>query len=305
MYGMSAQERESYSSPEGVQMLELAVAEIVGQEFLLVPQAEQGLTTLVYGCETPDGSYIARRGKNENAFRKDEYAAELFGSSQLLIPEVRGIVSLDDSSLVCVTTRAPGNITDEAKLFTRGTVLNQALADTLRVMHSNASSPEHTGITNLFGPIQRHLATASYAKVGKEWPRNLTQPTLEEIAAIQQHLARFTMTSLRVLCHGDIKGPNLLAKDDKITGVIDWAMAEFGDPASDFGRLYEPYPQALDYGNYRLPGKAAEHLRERILYYAMATCVGSVRFFGGLHDETQVAHAENRLIELANEATSG
>jgi aminoglycoside phosphotransferase (APT) family kinase protein len=301
MYALTAQERQAYGSTDNMALLHEAVSEVVGSDITLEQHETQGLTTLVFSCATPEADFIVRRGKNENAFRKDAFIGDHFTHEALPVPHVTGISRLEDGSVVCISERASGAPADEAVLYYPGSELNTSLMHTLQAMHSTQGNEVDE---TLFVSPKRRLATVMYDKADANVSRKLDVATREEIAFIQQRVGRYAMPDLRRLCHNDVKGDNLIAFEGKITGVIDWAMADFGDPASDLSRLYASYPEAVNFNEYDLRGEAADHLRERVLYYAMAACVGSARFFSGLHDYTRIADAENRLVELANEAAS-
>jgi len=302
MYGLSPQLRAEYESPAQIEAVSSVATEIVGAETTLTIHATQGLTTEVFDCETEERGYIARRGDNEPAFCKDRLAGEMLAGT-LPVPRVVGITALKDASLVCVSERGSETTADETELYTPNTRLNTSLMHTMRVMHG-VVAPQSGPVPKKFSAIKRHMATAAYDKVDADAPRAIDAQTLNEVAAVQRRLSTFTMSRLQRLCHNDIKGPNLLAEDQEITGVIDWAMAEFGDPASDLGALYVAHPDALDYNQYKADATIAHQLHQRVLFYAMATCVGSIRFYSNLENHDEVTAAEKRLISLANEAES-
>jgi len=300
MYGLKQAQRESFVSPAGMATLHDAIAPIVGGDFVLREHENQGLTTVVYSCDTPQASFIVRRGNNMNAFQNDAFAARHAGGDNLPVPSVKGIVSLEDSA-ACVTARAPGVPAQDDLLFRPGHPLNASLQRALTTMHT-ARIPAEAAAGHSFGTVKYHPATAMYAKAKPEAARRLDNATLEEVASLQKHLSGTCLPQLARLCHNDLKGDNIIAEHDRITGVIDWAMAQLGDPASDLGRLYVSHPAAFDLSEYGAAIGSEPNFRQRALYYAMGACVGSVRFFGSLGDQAEVAKAEDRLIELASEA---
>jgi|GEM_PF-1842130 len=293
MYGLDNQLRESYQSVEQVTVVAQAVNQMIGADVELASHSEQGLTTQVFTCETPESSYIVRRGNNVLAFQKDALAAKHFGET-VPIPKVVGITALSDGSFICVSERAEGMVADESCLYDADSPLSASLLSTLTAMHE-AEVPQTAELAATFTPIKRHSAAVAYAK--SEGERAIDARELQEITFIQERLGAHTRPGMRKLCHNDIKGLNLLTENQRITGVIDWAMAELGDPACDLGAIYAAHPDALKYVQYR-----AKRIHERILFYAMSSCVGSIRFFSGLGRPEEVTVAEQRLLQLANEA---
>jgi aminoglycoside phosphotransferase (APT) family kinase protein len=285
-----------------MEMLEEAVSPLLGEDIELAEHNVQGLTTLVHTCDTPTGSYIVRRGQNMAAFRNDAFAAEYAADVDLPIPRVRGIISLADDSIVCISDRAAGSVASDEDMYRQGSELNLSVERALRTLHSREIPAEVQA--HAFGIVKRRPATKLYDKTDPDYERRIDIASLEQIARVQAHLERLCMPQMARLCHNDIKGENVIAQGGDVTGVIDWAMAELGDPASDLGRLYVDRPDAFDYDNYGAAIGSEENFKRRVLYYAMATCVGSVRFFSGLQNTAQMGISENRLIELVNEAES-
>ncbi|MGC4192017.1 MAG: phosphotransferase [Thermomicrobiales bacterium] len=88
----------------------------------------------------------------------------------------------------------------------------------------------------------------------------------------------------RQLVHGDYGFDNVLVKDGRITGVLDWQNARFGDGLYDVAWLdFWPDPPLGIADTYvawqESLGRMLPHARERILCYQAMIAVDALRFF--------------------------
>jgi len=110
----------------------------------------------------------------------------------------------------------------------------------------------------------------------------------------------------RVLTHGDILLDNLLGEDDRITAVIDWSDARFGDPLWDVARC-DFWQPGLDivgaylavWGNRR---ELSRRARERILCYQLLIAANAVGFFVHTDQLGKLGELPDRTDTLLREA---
>jgi aminoglycoside phosphotransferase (APT) family kinase protein len=111
------------------------------------------------------------------------------------------------------------------------------------------------------------------------------------------------------LLHGDYRLPNLMWKDGKLVGVLDWELARVGDPLSDVA-----FTQTVGIGPCAIEGELARRYGElsgiemderRIVYYKLLELTkGSIIGLGGASDLAKGGD-DLRLLSVATIATSG
>jgi aminoglycoside phosphotransferase (APT) family kinase protein len=111
------------------------------------------------------------------------------------------------------------------------------------------------------------------------------------------------------LLHGDYRLPNMMWKDDVISGVLDWELARVGDPLSDLA-----FTQTIGRGLCSIEGELATRYGERtgieiderrLVYYRLLEMVkGTIIGLAGAYD---LAHGGNdlRLLSVARIAAAG
>jgi aminoglycoside phosphotransferase (APT) family kinase protein len=108
-------------------------------------------------------------------------------------------------------------------------------------------------------PLDRQLA---YYERYLAWVGGPPQPILG--AALDWLRAHRYAPRRLSLCWGDSRLPNLIFRDDRVAGVLDWEMAFLGDPEADLGWwLFMDWATSEGYGFPRLAGfpDAAETIR--------------------------------------------
>jgi aminoglycoside phosphotransferase (APT) family kinase protein len=115
------------------------------------------------------------------------------------------------------------------------------------------------------------------------------------------------------ICHGDLFGANILERDGRVTGILDWNLVSVADPAFDVGgqiAAYEmsalPGPRvvqlaATGFGQVLARGfrRAYRRLRpvseERIRYYAAMRAFTETTFKLGLEAEVRSTGVPRRM----------
>ncbi len=92
--------------------------------------------------------------------------------------------------------------------------------------------PENAGIE--VGSHERYLETTTDYFL-KSYPK-MAFDTLPSFYQCFKHLARQRIRPLPLcVTHGELNPSNLIYKDGKINGIIDWELAHIGDPREDLG----------------------------------------------------------------------
>ena len=198
---------------------------------------ESRVLTFIWG----DQQYILRVNPNPSGFQKDRWCFQQFHSEELPIPEILEIGSFSSHYAYCLSRRLPG-ITLEDSAIPTLQQLTPYVSQVWKVIHQSLL-PSSEG----FGPFNEcgHATFSSWQSFlqstirGKDqqWDHLFASNLLDATALqpVMQSYLRLTghCPEERKLVHGDFGSNNVLTDGKKITGVLDWDCALYGDPLFD------------------------------------------------------------------------
>ena len=198
---------------------------------------ESRVLTFIWG----DQQYILRVNPNPSGFQKDRWCFQQFHSEELPIPEILEIGSFSSHYAYCLSRRLPG-ITLEDSAIPTLQQLTPYVSQVWKVIHQSLL-PSSEG----FGPFNEcgHATFSSWQSFlqstirGKDqqWDHLFASNLLDATALqpVMHSYLRLTghCPEERKLVHGDFGSNNVLTDGKKITGVLDWDCALYGDPLFD------------------------------------------------------------------------
>ena len=198
---------------------------------------ESRVLTFIWG----DQQYILRVNPNQSGFQKDRWCFQQFHSEELPIPEILEIGSFSSHYAYCLSRRLPG-ITLEDSAIPTLQQLTPYVSQVWKVIHQSLL-PSSEG----FGPFNEcgHATFSSWQSFlqstirGKDqqWDHLFASNLLDATALqpVMHSYLRLTghCPEERKLVHGDFGSNNVLTDGKKITGVLDWDCALYGDPLFD------------------------------------------------------------------------
>jgi len=216
------------------------LTEKYGSEPQWTPIAE-GMESRVLTFVWEDQEYILRVNPNQSGFQKDRWCFQQFHSEELPIPEILEIGSFSPHYAYSISHRLSG-ITLEDSAIPTLQQLTPYVSQVWRVI-SQAPLPSSEG----FGPFDEcgHATFSSWQSFlqstvhGKDqqWDHLFTSNLLDATALqpVMQSYLQLTehCPEERKLVHGDFGSNNVLTDGQKITGVLDWDCALYGDPLFD------------------------------------------------------------------------
>lgn len=213
-------------------------------EPVLLPPISEGLESQVLAYKLEQEEYIIRLNQEISGYLKEKYCSDHFSTTKLPMPEIIDIGAFDTEHFYCITKRIPGITLEDSDNNTL-THLTDNVAHILDIIH-NVDISKSTG----FGPFDKtgvaHFTSwhtyLSASVDHKDWnalfKSNLLDRTI--IVPMLDTFQRLIETSPEVRClvHGDFGANNVLTDGKKITGVIDWENALYGDPLHDIAGIY-------------------------------------------------------------------
>ena len=252
-----------------------------------------GLDSQTYGFRHGNAGYVARINRSRRGFCKDAFVYQRFASPTLPIPEIIGITRLDDGHFVCISRRAPGVRVHDLT----SAELHEVMASVREVMAAIATS-DLAGTTG-FGRFN-----ANGSGPHETWQAFLMsvadpqQFAWQEASGVDMALVREAiglLTALvgrcperRCLVHGDFGSYNLMTDRQRITAVIDWDRALFGDPLYEIANLLFWREECLKQLTLALSAAADAEpaAKERLLCYQLR--IGLQEIYESATGETSV-----------------
>ncbi len=324
--GMSAAEPTMHNGPGAATSDDVAADMGRAQALLrarLAPDAEVvrplfgGFFSRAFACTADGRDYVLRLSVAPQAaesFAKDAYAGRHFASPALPIPGVFLVGTTDVAEeRFAISALVPGQTLENADRAARRLAL-PALLDTIDAIgRVDVGDSRGFGMWNETGDAPFATWTAFLAAADenetkgyyRDW-HTLFEGMLERdlygavYRRLRQHLAH--VPEVRGLIHDDLWFQNVLADGARITGVIDWGNALYGDPFYDTARLmwgadwpgwYEDGAAILAARYGALPGFAT-----RLACYQCHLGLNDLRFYAQNRKVEEYGWARARLRAL-------
>jgi hygromycin-B 4-O-kinase len=259
-------------------------------------------------------SYVVRYSPHPHAveaFAKDDYAWRHFASPALPIPHIVAVGQVEDGAFA-IAERIAGRRVEELSPTERA-ALTSSLLDTVAAI-AGADVGESRGYGRWDGagngeaPTWRgYLAAVIDNKdegYYRDWHVLFRDSFLERevYEAVYRRMLQFAAhcPEERALIHGDLHFDNILTDGDRVTGVIDWGNAGYGDPLYDVawlgrwntysrGSILDPSLLRARYG--ALPNYAA-----RIACYECFLGLDDLRFYAKTNRRAEYQAMRDWLI---------
>jgi hygromycin-B 4-O-kinase len=258
-----------------------------------------------------EAAFVARVNTVEHAFKKDAYAAKSFASAALPIPEVLHIGKMESEHYVCITPKASGVILQNA--FKRSSSKDKLLDAVVEVMEAMRALkiPAENGYgifdekgQGKYSSWRRSLLALEHTQ--KSAAETLARTTCFELSVYEALVAVASSVANDIpeeqsLVHGDFGMDNMLIDGTKVTGVIDWSLAKYGDPIHDAAWLHLWWTEAQFADAYLRRSKFAANARafpERLRCYAALIAVRSLGFFAFSQQPDKYAWLKARAVAI-------
>lgn len=291
-----------------------------GDEARAVTRFANGEWSRAYAFQHGGADYVARFSALEEDFRKDQVAAR-YSSPALPIPRVLEVGEAL-GGFYCLSERAPGghlDVVDGAQMRRLLPSLFAAL-DAARGVDLSATSGY--GGWGADGNATDPSWRATLLNVAADEPASRTHGWRERLAASPTGCGQFDaalgrMRALvhycpeeRHLVHGDLLHYNVLVADRRITAVIDWGCAIYGDFLYDLAwfAFYAPwYPawRGIDFvaeaaHHYDAIGLEVPHFEERLRCYQLRIGLDDQKWNAWTQNWPQLGATAERLMEVAS-----
>ncbi|MDB4984701.1 MAG: aminoglycoside phosphotransferase family protein [Patescibacteria group bacterium] len=255
-----------------------------------------------------DGEHLILRVNKhgDRAFKKDLYAYVHFKSAALPIPEIKEIGTLPDGNHFAISQKIEGSLFKDLSDQEFDESLPSLLGTLDSVHKTDISESEGYGDWDADGKA-KHKTWKGVLLDVDEFAESLFENSILEKDFWNEAYGKYAelvpaCPEVRYLVHSDYNFDNVLAKDGKVTGVIDWANSMYGDFLYDvswmqfFTKDFD-YEQAyLDFHN--LKEEDIPDFRKRVLCYQAYIGLGSLSFYAYSNQQDKYERSKKKLSEL-------
>lgn len=293
------------------------LSEQVGNDVADVRPLAGGFFSRAFAATAGGSEYVVRLNAGVHAqesFAKDDYAWRHFASPALLIPRIVASGETIDG-YYAISERVPGCTLAEFSVDERQTLLPAVLGAFEAISKSDVGMSRGYGPWNSSGDGQysswrRYLVEVMMNDPDgyyQDWHALFDDSFLERemYETVYRQMLRLAeyCPEERALIHNDFQFENILAEGQRVTGVIDWANALYGDPLYDVARWIwwsaQPgwwYDDSCDLMQSRFCD--ASHYDERILCYQCHIGLDDLRFYAKTGKQAEYGLMRDRLLWL-------
>ncbi|WP_344681763.1 phosphotransferase family protein [Saccharopolyspora taberi] len=222
----------------------------------------EGEESQAFGVRCADGERVVRINGDRAGFAKDAFAHRFDGPA-LPVPRVVTIGELSTGHAVCVSTRLPGRSLQDLE--------RAELSGVAPLVEATMSAIADLSGTRGFGRFD-----ADGVGEHRSWRDFLasTPPPDSDLGRrLHAELLRLVPScpEVRQLVHGDFGSNNVLTDGTRITGVLDWDCAMFGDPLYDVANIlfWATWLDCMDVQAAHLRPEATDALRCYLIHIAL------------------------------------
>jgi hygromycin-B 4-O-kinase len=265
---------------------------------------EGGLVSRTFSFRAGEQEYIVRFNKDNMLacnLPKEAYLYQRLASSPIPFPPIMHTGRLGDLYFA-ISRKVPGKMLQQHSVQEVEQLLPQVIEILDAIHRVDVSDTQGYGTFDYQGVGLASSWRGSLSSVGKEederdyygkWYHLFEDTFLEhdlfnEIYQHMQHLFDFC-PSERYLVHGGYNFRNILAQDGKITAVLDWVDAKYGDFVYDIAGLdyWCPWLHLCErFQRYYLERQVdVPFFEERLLCYQCYTTLDAMRFYASTGKE--------------------
>lgn len=281
-----------------------------------VEPIEMGELSRVFRFRSGEGHYVLHIREQETDIRKASFISDTFGD-KLLIPRVRRTGRIGERHYA-ITDRAPGVPLSTLDKESIDNLIPELTGCLIRIHDVKPDeAPPEFGWLDAQGKAHFTSWTAYLLNTFREdidgfyegWTDLYGQGILEKetfddyYSRLQELLE--VVPNEACLVHGDFHTGNMLAEAGRMTGIVDWELAMYGDFMYDVAVMHMWAPHLQFPSAYRgameRAGRDIPHFKERLICYQMYRALDGLRFYAKKDDASGYRLMKHMLGELTKD----
>lgn len=288
------------------------LSEILGSSVTNLSPIEMGELSRVFSFEWKDLSYVVHFKETKESLEKARYMSQTYGS-HLPIPKVMKVGEID-GVFFAISDKAEGKPISTFSPSQQEIILQDVAKHLVALGQVNVDRSQGYGWISPEG----HTTSASWVETietffkidpndfYQDWTRLYDESFLERSLFEEGYSAMMELLQYApdrpLLVHGDFHLGNMLSDGSRVTGIVDWEMAMYGDFMFDVAGLHFWSP-ALDF-----PQKVRDscsvnkidipHFDERLRCYMLFKAIDGLRFYAKQDSRPSYDYMKERLKML-------
>jgi hygromycin-B 4-O-kinase len=285
---------------------------IAGSEISNVVPIDMGELSRVFSFSKGNKEFILHLRTDRDSLDKAKYMYDQYSGYSIPIPKV---VSIGNAGQLyySITEKAPGRPISTFQPEEVELILDELAKEFTNVNNINIDkskgygwfSPSGTAAFNTWTECLEDFFNIESSFYG-DWTRLYEESFLERDIFENLYARMLDLTKYSpeepYLVHGDFHLGNMLSDGSKITGIVDWEMAMYGDFMLDLGvmHFWAPdlrFPQRVKEA-WEEKGRIIEHFEERLLCYQIFKGIDGLRFFAKKNEKPSYEYVKGKLEAL-------
>ncbi len=270
-----------------------------------------GESSQAFSFEVADESFVFRVSvSDKEVYKKDMYANKYFSLNGIPVPEVLEIGEMGNGYNFAISKKLPGETLNRLPAGEIAAVTPELVGILDSIHATDVSNTKDYGQWDSEGMGKQNSWKETLLEVDQYVQSSSDTPSLFDTSFVEKDVwnkiyKRFTelinyCPENRYLVHADYGGDNILVKDKKITGVLDWGVSMYGDFLYDIAWLDFWSRDAGYIEYYKTTHTTAEmpYFDERILCYQLYIILNSMSFFAYSNQQKKYDDLKDRADSL-------
>jgi hygromycin-B 4-O-kinase len=305
---------KSFKLDMNVNQAEEILKEVFDESVTQVSSIEMGQLSKVFSFMAKDKCYVVHFRNNEESFIKADYMYKAHGD-KLLIPQVVKTGKIDEI-FFSISDKIKGKPISSYSASEQNIIINDVAKHFTNMSHIDIESSKGFGLIfpnglasyKSWGEVLAGFFREDQEGFYKDWTKLYKQSFLEKSLFQEGYLAMMELSKYSpgkpYLVHGDFHLWNMLSDGNRVTGLVDWELAMYGDFMFDLGvlHLWTPhldFPQKVR--NLWLEvGSDIIYFEERLRCHMLFKAIDGLRFYAKQEAKPSYDYIREKVVTLLN-----
>ncbi len=305
---------KSFKLDMDVNQAEEILKEVFDESVTQVFSIEMGQLSKVFSFMAKDKCYVVHFRDNEESFIKADYMHRTYGD-RLPIPQVVKTGKIDEICFI-ISDKIKGKAISSYSASDQSIIINDVAKHFTNMSQIKIESSKGFGLISpdgrashkSWGEVLAEFFREDQDGFYKDWTKLYKQSFLEKSLFQEGYSAMMALSKYSpctpCLVHGDFHLWNLLSDGNRVTGIVDWELAMYGDFMFDLGvfHLWTPH---LDFPRkvrdlWQESGSDIMHFEERLRCHMLFKAIDGLRFYAKQEAKPSYDFIREKVMALLN-----